>query len=70
MQELKNRLSDLETEFLKVYEKLNISDKLTEIAELEREVANPDIWKNVEEATAKNQQLSHLQDDYNGCHLL
>ena len=70
MQELKNRLSDLETEFLKVYEKLNISDKLTEIAELEREVANPDIWKNVEEATAKNQQLSHLQDETAGVELL
>ena len=54
---------ELEGEFLKVYEKLEIADKLQKITELEREVAEPDIWKNVEEATAKNQELAKLQSE-------
>ena len=54
---------ELEGEFLKVYEKLEIADKLQKITELEREVAEPDIWKNVEEATVKNQELAKLQSE-------
>ena len=53
----------LEADFLKVYEKLKIAKKLQKLAELEKEVAEPDIWKNVEEATAKNQELAKLQSE-------
>ena len=49
MQELQRRLRALDEEFLKVYEKLAIADKLQQLAKLEKEVAEPDIWKNVEE---------------------
>ena len=56
-------MAELEAEFLKVYEKLEIVDKLKKIAKLEKEVAEPDIWKNVEEATAKNQELAKLQNE-------
>lgn len=63
MQELAKRLEILEAEFLKVYEKLKIAEKLQELVELEKEVAEPDIWKNVEEATAKNQELAKLQSE-------
>lgn len=63
MQDLTKRLAELEGEFLKVYEKLNIAEKLKKIAELEKQVADPDIWKNVEEATAKNQELAKLQNE-------
>ena len=48
---------------MKVYEKLSIEDKLLKLAELEKEVAEPDIWKNVEEATAKNQELARLNEE-------
>ena len=48
---------------MKVYQKLNIEGKLAEIANLEKEVADPDIWKNVEEATSKNQELARLSDE-------
>ena len=48
---------------MQVYEKLKISDKLKQIAKLEKEVADPDIWKNLATATAKNQELSKLQDE-------
>lgn len=63
MQELKKRLEGLRAEFLKVYEKLQISKKLEKIAKLEKQVADPEIWKNVDEATAKNQELAKLQSE-------
>ena len=45
------------------YEKLKIDEKLEKIAMLEKEVAEPEIWRNVEEATSKNQELSKLSDE-------
>ena len=63
MQELEKKLAGLEAEFLKVYEKMDIVGKLEKIAELEKQVADPDIWKDVESATAKNQELARLQSE-------
>ena len=63
MQDLEKKLVELEDDFLKVYEKLNIVDKLGKIKNLETEVADPDIWKNVEDATIKNQELAKLQNE-------
>ena len=63
MQELEKRLAELEAEFLKTYEKLETAEKLKKIVGLEKEVADPDIWKNIEEATAKNQELAKLQNE-------
>lgn len=70
MQELQKQLGVLKEDFLKVYQKLQISDKLLKLAELEKEVAEPDIWKNVEAATAKNQELAKLQDEIQPWELL
>lgn len=63
MQELQKRLADLRADFLKAYEKLSIEKKLTKIIELEKEVAEPDIWHDVEKATMKNQELKQLSDE-------
>ena len=63
MQELGNKLKNLAEEFRKVYDKLEIGEKEAQMAELEREVAEPEIWNNVKEATAKNQELARLQDE-------
>lgn len=63
MQDLMKRLDTLETEFLKVWEKLDIDEKLKQVAELEREVAEPEIWKDVKLATEKNQELARLNDE-------
>ncbi len=60
---LEKRLLALEEEFLKVYEKLAIEEKLSKIAKLEAEVAEPEIWRNVEEATRKNQELARLTEE-------
>jgi len=61
MNEAKKRLDRLKSEFFKAYEMINISDELSKISELEKEVADPDIWKNVQLATEKNQKLAKLQ---------
>lgn len=63
MNEQEKRLAGLEAEFLKAYEKLSISEKLARIAGLEKQVADPEIWHDVEEATRKNQELSQLNDE-------
>lgn len=63
MQELTKKLVALEEEFLKAYDKLLIDDKLASITVLEKEVAEPDIWKDVALATEKNQELSRLSDE-------
>ena len=63
MQDLAKRLETLRGEFLKAYEKLLIDEKLSLISELEQEVAEPDIWKNVALATEKNQELARLTDE-------
>ena len=63
MQELSKRLLNLEEDFLKTYEKLKIDEKLDKLAELEKEVAEPEIWRDVEKATAKNQALAALTDE-------
>ena len=70
MQELLKRLKSLEEDFLVAYERLKIQEKLTQIAELEKEVAVPEIWHNVEEATSKNQELSRLNDEVQPWQLL
>lgn len=70
MQELRKRLESLEGEFLSVYEKLGIADKVLMVAELEAEVAEPEIWKDVKLATEKNQELARLSDEVQPWELL
>ena len=60
MQDLKKRLDSLEDEARQVYEKLKIDEKLARVAELEVEVAEPEIWRDVAIATEKNQELARL----------
>ena len=57
------RLTVLEGEFLKSYEKLEIAEKVEQVAELEREVAEPEIWRDVKVATEKNQELARLNEE-------
>lgn len=63
MQDLEKRLDELEESFLKSYKKLEIADKLEQVAELEKEVVEPEIWRDVKNATEKNQELARLQDE-------
>ena len=63
MQELEKRLEELSAEFLKSYEKLKIDEKNTKVSELEKQVAEPEIWRDVKLATEKNQELAALNDE-------
>lgn len=63
MNELQKRLEVLKQEFEKVYAKLRIDEKLGQVEALEKEVAEPEIWNNVENATAKNQELARLKEE-------
>ncbi len=70
MNEQEKRLKKLEEDFLQTYERLKIAEKLQKVAELEKQVADPEIWHNVEEATRKNQELARLNDETQSWELL
>lgn len=63
MNELKKRLEELREEFLKAYDRLKIEEKLRQVAELEEQVVEPEIWRDVAKATEKNQELARLNDE-------
>ena len=63
MNDLMRQLENLEASFLQTYEKLKIEDKVSEVARLEKEVSDPDIWKDVNLAKNKNQELARLNDE-------
>lgn len=63
MNDIEKRLNSLKADFLKAWKKLDIDTKLVEIEKLEEEVANPDIWHDVKNATEKNQELSSLNEE-------
>lgn len=70
MQDIQKRLTGLEGDFLQTYEKLGIAEKGKLLAELEEQVADPDIWKDVATATKKNQELARLSDEVQPWELL
>ena len=63
MHELEKRLNELDAEFQKSYQKLAIEEKIARLGQLEKEVAEPDLWRDVVAATAKNQELAQLSDE-------
>lgn len=61
MQPLLKRIETLRGEFKIAYGQLSIDDKLAELAGLEQELAQPEIWNNPTHATELNKQFSRLQ---------
>lgn len=53
----------LKTEFAELYAKMGMGEKKARVAELETEVAEPEIWKDVKKATEKNQELAKLSSE-------
>lgn len=70
MNEIVKRLVALRGDFEQVYAKLKIAEKNLAVEQLEKEVAEPDIWKDVEVATAKNQELAKLKEEVEPWELL
>lgn len=70
MQELLKRLERLTEDFEQVYAKLAIDEKKERILELEREVAEPEVWRDVKRATEMNQELARLSEEVQPWELL
>ncbi|MGF2565395.1 PCRF domain-containing protein, partial [Ralstonia pseudosolanacearum] len=70
MQELEKRLEILNQNLAAAWDKLGIDEKIARIETLEKEVAEPEIWQNPANATAKNQELAKLTDEINPWKLL
>lgn len=58
MQPLKKRLNNLKSEFERIYEQLAIDDKRKAVAQLEHDIAQPEIWNNPARAASLNEQFS------------
>lgn len=63
MFDLQKRLDSLKTEFESVWQKLDIDEKLKQLAVLEEEVAVPEIWNNPDNAREKTTQLANMHDE-------
>lgn len=63
MNENEKRLENLATNLDDAWKKLNLDEKIEKFSALEKEVANPDLWKNPEEAKNKNMALSRLETE-------
>ena len=70
MQEAEKRLEKLAGEFDEVFRRLKISEKLERVAELEEQVAEPEIWNDVERAKRLNQELKQVSDEVQPWELL
>ncbi len=64
------RLQSLTDSLLSTWEKLKIDQKLEQQAELELAVANPEIWRNPEDAKNKNLELARLSEETHAWQIL
>lgn len=67
---LSNRLNQLQSEINKAWQKLQLDDKLKQMSELEKTVAEPELWLNPDNARQKNEQLARLNDEIEPWRLL
>ena len=63
MNENEKRLKNLAENLNDAWTKLKLDEKIEKFSMLEKIVANPDIWKNPEDAKNKNMELSRLEDE-------
>ena len=63
MNENAKRLETLATNLADAWEKLKIDAKLDRLSALEKEISNPELWKNPENAKNKNMELSRLDTE-------
>ena len=61
MNESEKRLEVLATNLDDAWKKLNLDEKIERFSILEKEVSNPELWKDPENAKNKNQELSRLE---------
>ena len=57
------RLQKIREDLNSAWNKLKLDDKLAEIATLEAEVGQPELWLDLDNARTKNSALAHLSDE-------
>lgn len=57
------RLNKLAADLTEAWQKLKIDDKISTIAKLEEQTADPEIWRDPENAKNLHEKLSHLSDE-------
>ena len=63
MNESEKRLEVLATNLDDAWKKLKLDEKIERFSILEKEVSNPELWKDPENAKNKNQELSRLETE-------
>ena len=63
MNETEKRLEKLTADLTDAWAKLKIDEKLDRLSNLEKEISDPELWKNPENAKNKNQELARLEDE-------
>ena len=64
------RLENLKTELASAWDKLAIDNKIAELKKLEQAAADPDLWRDPENARLVNEKLSNLDDEVSPWRLL
>lgn len=64
------KLTDLRAELHQAWTKLDLDAKLAQVAQLEAEVAEPELWLNPDDARQKNTQLARLKAETSAWELL
>ena len=64
------RLQKIREDLNSAWNKLKLDDKLAEIATLEAEVGQPELWLDLDNARTKNSALAHLCDEVQPCRML
>ena len=63
MEDLKKQLSMLAQSLTNSWEKLELDNKTKQLETLEREISEPELWNNPENAKNKNEEFAHLKDE-------
>ena len=63
MEDIKKQLGILSNLVADSWTKLNLDEKLDNLKTLEREIAEPELWNNPENARQKNADFAHLKDE-------
>ena len=70
MNENEKRLENLTANLDDAWQKLKLDEKIEKLDELEKEIGNPDLWKDPEVAKEKNQAFSRLESEIHPWQLL
>ena len=63
MNDLEKRLSILKSDLTTTWQKLQITQKIAKLEDLERQISEPELWQNPENAKKVNTSFSRLKSE-------